>query len=131
VAREYDWNYDSGPQTFSTLLLLAKLRGAPAALKRYTELKNAGGKDSGIEEGTLNELGYMLLSDGQTQDAIAVFQRNVQEYPRSSNVYDSLGEAYMKAGQKYLAIANYQKSLELDAKNHNAVEMLKKLKDTK
>jgi len=131
VAKEYDWNYDSGPQTFSTLLLPAKLKGAPAALKRYTELKNAGGKDSGIEEGTLNGLGYMLLSDGQTRDAIAVFQRNVQEYPQSSNVYDSLGEAYMKAGQRDLAIANYQKSLELDAKNQNTVEMLKKLKDTK
>jgi tetratricopeptide (TPR) repeat protein len=131
VAREYDWNYDSGPQTFSTLLLLAKLRGAPAALKRYTELKNAGGKDSGIEEGTLNGLGYMLLSDGQTQDAIAIFQRNVQEYPQSSNVYDSLGEAYVKAGEKDLAVANYQKSLQLDPKNQNAVEMLKKLKDTK
>jgi Tfp pilus assembly protein PilF len=37
----------------------------------------------------------------------------------------------MKAGQRDLAIANYQKSLELDAKNQNAVEMLKKLKDTK
>ena len=131
VAKEYGWNYDSGPQTFSTLLLLAKLKGAPAALKRYTELKNAGGKESGIEEGTLNGLGYMLLSDGQTRDAIAIFQRNVQEYPQSSNVYDSLGEAYMKAGQRDLAIANYQKSLELDAKNQNAVEMLKKLKDTK
>jgi cytochrome c-type biogenesis protein CcmH/NrfG len=46
-------------------------------------------------------------------------------------VYDSLGEAYMKAGEKELAIQNYEKSLQLDPKNMNAVEMLKKLKEMK
>jgi cytochrome c-type biogenesis protein CcmH/NrfG len=84
-----------------------------------------------VDEGTLNGLGYMLLSADKTSDAIAVFQRNVHEYPQSGNVYDSLGEAYMKAGQKELAIQNYEKSLQLDPKNQNAVEMLKKLKEMK
>jgi tetratricopeptide (TPR) repeat protein len=131
VAKEYAWNYNSGPLTFAKLLFLAKLKGAPAALQYYGERKKSGDKDSDISEGTLNSLGYMLLSSGQTQEAIAVFQRNVQEYPQSGNVYDSLGEGYMKAGQKDLAIANYEKSLQLDPKNQNAVEMLKKLKETK
>ena len=76
----------------------------------------------------LNELGYLLLNADKLQDAIAVFQRNVQEYPQSSNVYDSLGEAYMNAGKKELAIANYEKSLQFDPKNQNAVKMLKKLR---
>jgi cytochrome c-type biogenesis protein CcmH/NrfG len=62
------------------------------------------------------------------QDAISVFQRNVQEYPQSANVYDSLGEAFMSAGKKELAIANYEKSLQLNAKNQNAVNMLQKLR---
>ena len=48
-------------------------------------------------------------------------------YPEVSNTYDSLGEAYMVAGQKELAISNYQKSLELDPGNTSAIEMLKKL----
>lgn len=43
-------------------------------------------------------------------------------------MYDSLGEAYAKVGQKDLAIQNYEKSLQLDPKNQNAVERLKKLK---
>jgi CubicO group peptidase (beta-lactamase class C family) len=130
VAKEYNWNYHPPSDSFSTLLLLAKLKGAPVALQRYTALKKSGGKDAGIDEGTLNGLGYMVMGDGKLQDAIAIFQRNVQEYPQSSNVYDSLGEAYMKAGQKDLAIANYEKSLQLDPKNNNAVEMLKKLKES-
>jgi cytochrome c-type biogenesis protein CcmH/NrfG len=68
---------------------------------------------------------------GHEQDAITVFQRNVQEFPASSNVYDSLGEAYMKVGQKDLAIANYEKSLQLNPKNQNAVEHLKELRSPK
>jgi cytochrome c-type biogenesis protein CcmH/NrfG len=60
-----------------------------------------------------------------------VFQRNVQDYPQSSNAYDSLGEAYMKTGQKDLAIKNYEKSLELNPKNDNGKEMLKKLGEMK
>lgn len=132
VAKEYGWNYKMGPGAFSSLLLVMKLRGVDAGLKRYAELKQSGGKDSGIDEGTLNRLGYILLYDEQkTPDAITVFQRNVQEYPQSSNAYDSLGEAYMKAGQKDLAITNYEKSLQLDPKNQNAVEKLKQLKETK
>jgi cytochrome c-type biogenesis protein CcmH/NrfG len=55
----------------------------------------------------------------------------VADYPQSGNVYDSLGEAHMRAGQKELAIQNYEKSLQLDPKNQNAVEMLKKLKEMK
>lgn len=131
VAKEYAWNYKSHDDPGQILYLIAMIKGTPSALRRYTELKNSGGKDSGMNEGTLNGLGYMLLQNGQTPDAIAVFQRNVQDYPQSSNVYDSLGEAYMKAGQKDLAIANYEKSLQLDPKNQNAVEKLKKLRENK
>ncbi len=131
VAKEYGWNYKAGPQTFITLLMLGKVKGTPALLEQYTQLKKAAGSNAEINERTLNDLGYMFLQDGQTQESIAIFQRNVQEYPQSSNVYDSLGEAYMKAGQKDLAITNYQKSLQLDPKNQNAVDMLKKLKESK
>jgi tetratricopeptide (TPR) repeat protein len=60
-------------------------------------------------------------------EAIALFKINVEFYPKSSNVYDSLAEAYMTNGDKDLAIENYKKSLELNPQNSNAREMLKKL----
>jgi tetratricopeptide (TPR) repeat protein len=130
VAKEYGWNYkltEHGP--FPALVLISKLKGTEAALERYTELKRSQSADHPILESTLNELGYTLLSSGQTQDAITVFRRNAQEYPKSANVYDSLGEAYMQAGRKDLAIQNYEMSLKLDPANQNAVEMLRKLKE--
>ena len=131
VAKEYGWNYKSEAGTLSTLLLIARIKGAQAALDRYTDLRKSGAVNQRAGEALLNTLGYNLLSAGQTKDAIAVLQRNVQDYPTSGNVYDSLGEAYMKAGEKALAIQNYEKSLELKPNNKNGIDMLKKLKETK
>jgi tetratricopeptide (TPR) repeat protein len=76
----------------------------------------------------LNDIGYKLLNQGKFQEALAVFQLNVKFYPESWNVYDSIGEAYVKTGDKELAIENYQKSLQINPDNNNAVEMLKQLK---
>ena len=80
-----------------------------------------------MQEARLNDLGYSLLREKRTADAIAVFKINVELYPQSANAYDSLGEAYVANGEKELAVASYKKSLELDSKNQNAANMLKKL----
>jgi len=42
-----------------------------------------------------------------------MFRRNVKDYPRSWNVYDSLGEALAKQGNRKEALASYQKALSL------------------
>jgi CubicO group peptidase (beta-lactamase class C family) len=132
VAKEYAWNYKFGGE-MPALVIIARVRGMQAALDQYTKLKSAGELQGEHAEGALNQLGYTLLYSmpGHEQDAITVFQRNVQEFPASSNVYDSLGEAYVVAGQKDLAIANYEKSLQLNPKNQNAVEHLKELRQPK
>ena len=83
--------------------------------------------NNAVAEERLNGVGYFLLGQKNIAAAIAVFKANVELYPQSSNVYDSLGEAYMANGEKELAIANYKKSLELNPQNKNAVEVLKKI----
>jgi cytochrome c-type biogenesis protein CcmH/NrfG len=65
-----------------------------------------------------------LLQQKKNAEAIEVFKLNVEAFPESANTYDSLGEAYMKAGQKELAIKSYAKSLELNPNNRNAVDQL-------
>jgi imidazolonepropionase-like amidohydrolase len=80
-----------------------------------------------VEERDRNRRGYELLNHGRIDDAIAVFKENADKFPDSANAWDSLAEAYMKAGQKELAIANYKKALELNRHNENAKEMLRKL----
>ena len=67
------------------------------------------------------------MADSHLPEAIDLFKLNAQIYPGSGNAFDSLGEAYMKSGQKQLAIESYAKSLEKDPANTNAKEKLKEL----
>ena len=102
-------------------------RGADVAVAQYRELKRTNPNDYDFDERALNQLGNMLLEKGRNADAIAIFKLNVEEYPKSGNVYGSLAEAYARDGQKLQAITNYRKSLELDPKNQNAAIKLKEL----
>ena len=103
-------------------------QGLDAAVKEYYELKKNQPQEYDFQEQLLNDLGYQLMGQGKLKEAIRVLQVNVVSYPSSSNVYDSLAEAYMKNGEKTAAIENYEKSLKLDPANTNAVDMLKKLR---
>jgi hypothetical protein len=63
----------------------------------------------------MNALGYQLLGQQKTDDAIAIFEKNVKAHPESWNVYDSLAEAYGIKGDKKKAIDNYSKAASLTA----------------
>jgi hypothetical protein len=97
------------------------------AIRRYRTYRADPRHRYAETEDQLNNLGYRLLEHKRFEQAIEVFKVNAAEYPRSSNAYDSLGEAYMLVGQRDLALANYQKSLALDPRNENARAMLEKL----
>ena len=59
--------------------------------------------------------------------AIEIFRLNVRAFPKSGNVYDSLGEAYLAQGDTLSARANYGRSLELDPNNSNAADILRRI----
>jgi CubicO group peptidase (beta-lactamase class C family) len=116
---KYD-NYDSAGLSFTRVALR---KGAAAALDEFSTDLASGA----ISEGTLNQTGYNLMASKKTEDAILLFRKNVDLHPASWNAYDSLGEAYMKNGDKELAIKSYTKSVELNPANENGVTTLKKL----
>jgi tetratricopeptide (TPR) repeat protein len=62
-------------------------------------------------EADMNTYGYQLLGEGKVDSAIVVFRKNVKDYPKSWNVYDSLGEAYAVKGDKRKARELYGKAL--------------------
>jgi Flp pilus assembly protein TadD len=103
--------------------------GIDPAIGKYRNLKKDQPDAYDFQEGELNGLGYNLIRQKRFKEAIKVFQLNVEAYPQSSNVYDSLGEAYMLNGEKAPAIENYEKSLKLNPGNTNAVEKLKLLRE--
>ena len=97
-----------------------------AAIKKYKEWQAK--EPDRFKEHDLNSIGYFLLGKKKIKEAIKIFKLNVEAYPDSANGYDSLGEAYMKAGNKELAIKNYEKSVQLNPENRTGIEALKKLK---
>jgi CubicO group peptidase (beta-lactamase class C family) len=129
IRKARGWKTTGHPHSAADAISLVRaLKGTDAALNVYARLKQGTIPGYGKpDEATLNQLGYNLMGDKKLNEAIKVFQFNVQEYPQGWNCYDSLGEAYMNAGQKELAIKNYEKSLELNPDNHNGEVMLKKL----
>ena len=80
-----------------------------------------------IHEGDINMFGYELLWRKKIKDAIKIFELIIEEYPASSNAYDSYGEALLVDGQDSLGILNYIKSIELNPVNEKAIEVLKTL----
>lgn len=120
--------FDSRPSITQTLAATIASNGVEAAVQQYHDLKARVPATYNFDESELNDLGYQLIRAGKLKDAVRILQLNVEAYPQSGNVYDSLGEAYMDAGNKPLAIVNYQKSLDLNPKNGGAVLMLQKLR---
>ncbi|MBL7959742.1 FKBP-type peptidyl-prolyl cis-trans isomerase [bacterium] len=119
----------SEPKTSISEILAAIIfeKDIQAAVDEYHHLKKTQPDTYNFKESQLNMLGYQLMQAGKTAEAIEIFKLNVESYPQSANVYDSLGEACLIGGKKELAKINYKKAVELNPKNVNAIEILKTL----
>ena len=90
--------------------------GLASIEKHYKKISKKYGTKLEISENTINLLGYYYLNNKEFDKAIKVFKENVKRFPASSNVYDSLGEAYEKNGQLDQAKKNYAKACKLAEK---------------
>jgi glyoxylase-like metal-dependent hydrolase (beta-lactamase superfamily II) len=116
----------SAADVIEEILTEKGIRGIEEAKRKLEELKKQQDKYL-ISEQQFNSLGYRFLQKNILPFAITVFRMNVENFPDSYNVYDSLAEAYLMNGDKYLTILNYQKSLELNPQNDNARDRLKRM----
>lgn len=107
-------------------------KGLQAAFDDYADLKKKyyGRATFDFGEGSLNVFGYTLLEGNDTAGAIQVFKLNTETFPDSSNVWNSLAEGYLRAGDVKKAQENYEKALNLDPANEGAKDALKKIKDS-
>ena len=113
------------------LLPVIDAKGLDAAVALYEQLRTSDARTYDFSEPELNGLGYTLLSRGSHANAIRVFELNTQRFPSSSNAFDSLGEAFAKAGKREEAVRAYTRALELDPGNLNAQAMLRQLNAAK
>jgi CubicO group peptidase (beta-lactamase class C family) len=122
--RPHDWPKKSLAYSYYAIVLE---QGLPSGLKHFSGFKNSDKYD--LSENEMNTVGYQLLQSEMVKEAIETFKLNVEAFPESGNVYDSLGEAYLENGNKEMAIKFYRKSVEIDPSNTNGAEILKKLEN--
>jgi dienelactone hydrolase len=114
------------PPTLETFAAGLGQRGFDHAPEVYADMQKKN-TDFKLGESELIHWGYQLLQADKTRESIAIFKLATAEYPKSANAFDSLAEAHQKNNDKPQAIKNYERSLELDPSNTNAVERLKTL----
>ena len=104
------------PRDPASRAIVGGLEGADA---HYKKLSEKFGYSIPTPEVLVNQIGYQLLGSGKPEEAISVFKRNVERYPESANVYDSLAEAYERGGRLDLAEPLYDKARILGEQNND------------
>ena len=110
------------------LLAVVPDQGVDGAIALYHQLRSTDAQTYDFGEPELNGVGYALLGGGDAVGAIRIFEINTQQFPKSSNAFDSLGEAFARAGRREDAIKAYTRAIELDPSNVSARAMLEKLR---
>lgn len=111
-------------RTIMKAILESGIEGAKAEFKL---IKEKHMDKYNITEGSLNSLGYNLLAIDRIDEAIEILKLAIEEFPNSSNLYDSIGEFYLNKGDKELAAINYKKSIELNPGNMHGISVLDKI----
>jgi tetratricopeptide (TPR) repeat protein len=132
IASEYGWKNHvfpdrPSPGADAALIAIAEMESVQAALKQYHLLKETQPIRYTPDQNSLLLFSYSLLASNQVESAIEVMKLEVEEYPDFWNAYDTLAEIYAAIGENRLAIENYEKSIELNPENQNAVENIKRL----
>lgn len=121
--------YKLPPEKLGDLLWnVMRDRGVTAALARHAELKRTAPTEYDFGDETLVAMGYDLFEVRRLAEAKAVFEYNLQQYPKSAYSYDGLADIAAVQGDKAGAIAMFEKSLGIDPKNRYAVEGLARLR---
>jgi tetratricopeptide (TPR) repeat protein len=126
---DYTLRGDAFPQPFTgdQFMILEKQGKSWKGLRQHTVIKSAYEVNDANVEAALNDQGYKLIQLQRLDDAIKVFTLNTQLFPNAWNTWDSLADAYMKKGEKQIAIGYFKKSITLNPQNEYAKEMVESL----
>jgi CubicO group peptidase (beta-lactamase class C family) len=124
----YGKDYDMPKKSVAdAVLVVIEEKGIDAGIAHFKSIKDS--ENHSLSEREMNAIGYQLMGADKVEEANKVFQLIIEEFPTSSNAYDSFGESLMKLGKNDLAIKNYRKSVALNPNNQNGIDALKKLGD--
>ena len=81
--------------------------------KHYEMVSKEMGYKVSPPELNINALGYFAMNSKHYSTAAALFKMNIDNYPKSSNVYDSYGDLLAEQKDTANAILNYKNALAL------------------
>jgi len=97
------------------------------ALVAFKKIQQEDSLDPAIREWSINRLGYDFIRKDDLNSALEIFKINAELYPRSSNVFNSLGEAYYLKKDTVNALLNFKKSLAINPENRSSKQFMKKV----
>lgn len=97
------------------------------ALTAFKAIKEKDSLNPVIRESSINRLGYTFIRKDDFESALEVFKINAVLYPNSSNVYDSLGDAYLRNKDTVTAKTYFKKALSINPENRSANRSLKRI----
>lgn len=97
----------------STVLAQLEELGVDAVITTIEQLRRELPEEPIVEEAFFNERGYALLGQQKPEQAVRVFRLVAHFHPTSANAADSLGDAYVAAGQKEQARASFERAIQL------------------
>lgn len=112
----------------AAMVLWIQKEGLQKALQRYRALRSESALEYDFSERELNTAGYTLLRDQRVDEAIGLFRLNVEQYPGSYNVFDSLGEALAQKGELREAIGCFEQAIKLNPGYAPAAENIRRLR---
>ncbi len=104
--------------------------GVDAAVAWYTSVKDEH-RDLpryAFYEGIFQQLGNDLVAQGRSKEALDVFRFACRAFPGSSDSWELLGDAWLKAGDRAQAASSYEKALQLNAQSPTLEEKLRRLR---
>jgi predicted alpha/beta superfamily hydrolase len=81
--------------------------------KHYYSISKKMGYKVKLSEDQINSMGYEALGSKHFKKAERFFKYNIENYPESFNVYDSIGDYYDAIGDKPNTIKYYEKALSI------------------
>lgn len=97
------------------------------ALQAFQKIKEQDSLNINVSERRINTLGYRFLRDNKFDEARELFKINIALYPKSSNVYDSMGDVYYEQNDTLNAIEYYKKALAINPENRSSKRRLETL----
>lgn len=89
----------------------------------YEKVSHQRGEKIEAAEWVIRGLGYHYVTEGNFDEAIKLFNYDIEQYPKISNAYDGLAYGYERSGQLQKALVQVNKALELASEEHDAYQV--------